>query len=88
MGRPKKLHQTAVTGDARELLVVLRDRLCRDIDETTSAREVAALSNRLLSVIAMLEGMDGEAAKPKRGEVTRFDVIAKRNAEKRKAAQA
>jgi hypothetical protein len=45
----------AGSGNRRELLVALRDRIAADIDEGVAARDLASLSLRLLAITAELE---------------------------------
>lgn len=58
-----ELADVAARGDRLETLRALRDRLAREIDLTASARDVAALSNRLTDVLEQIEDLthdDGE----------------------------
>lgn len=48
------------TGTRVQALQALRDRLAEDLDLTTSARDVASLSQRLLDVEARLADLDQE----------------------------
>lgn len=59
-------------------LKALRDRLAVDIDECESARDVAALSNRLMEVLAQIDEL--EAANPVKVKANPIDEVAKRRA--------
>lgn len=52
-----ELADVAARGDRLETLRALRDRLAREIDLTASARDVAALSNRLTDVLQQIEDL-------------------------------
>lgn len=56
------LHEAAASGDRLYTLRVLRDRLAVQIDETTSSRDVAALSLRLVDVLAEIEEIEKASA--------------------------
>lgn len=51
------LEATARDGDRLRTLRALRDRLAREIDETRSARDVAALSRQLTEVLAEIDDL-------------------------------
>lgn len=54
------------SGDHKRALIALRDRLAGAIDVSQSARDVAALSQRLMDVLEQLAGFPAEASgKPK-----------------------
>lgn len=57
------VQDAAGTGDRLKALEALRDRLAREIDESGSARDVAALSQRLMDVLAQVEGLREPAEK-------------------------
>lgn len=61
-GSPKKplnVKAAADGGDRRELLVALRARIATDIDNpNTPARDLAALSRRLLEIVKEIEAID------------------------------
>ena len=46
------------SGDSLMLLKALQKRLARQIDQTDSARDVAALSKQLKDVMEMIDGYD------------------------------
>lgn len=50
-----KLANAAKNNDRRATLEALRDRLCTTIEKTDSARDVAALSKRLMEVMEELD---------------------------------
>ena len=57
------IHETLQDGRL-ETLKALRDRLARDIDQTTSKRDVASLALRLQSVLADIDEIEGGSANP------------------------
>lgn len=62
----------AMSCDRAETLRALRDKLAESIDSTSSARDVAALSNRLLDVL------DALAAFGERADETPLDELHRR----------
>ena len=68
---PKPLAEVAVGGDRGATLEALRDRLCRQIDETDSARDVAALSRQLTEVLTLLAKITGPAKESPLDELAR-----------------
>lgn len=50
------------TNDRRKTLEALRDTLAKTIDGTESGRDIAALSKRLMEVIAELDALPDPAA--------------------------
>lgn len=56
------ISEIASQGNYKETLVALRDRLARDLDQTTSKRDVAPLALRLQSVLAEIAEIDGGSA--------------------------
>lgn len=68
------LTDAAAGGDYRETLVALRDELAAAIEGTDSARDMAALSARLLDVLKELNEQPGEV------ETSPADEIAARHA--------
>jgi len=69
------LLSAATSGVRLSVLVALRDRLAADLDACGSARDVAALSQRLMDVLVQVEVI--EAAAPKK-KVTALDELANR----------
>lgn len=67
----------AAKGDALATLKALRDRLSREIDECDSARDVAALSQRLMDVLEQITA--AEKARPQSKGTARDDVARKRS---------
>lgn len=63
------LTAAAATGDRLTALRALRDRLAADLDDTDSKRDVAALAQRLMDVLAQIDELGGGAAvaKPETG---------------------
>lgn len=70
----------AATGDRLATLRALRDKIADSIDSTTSARDVAALTNRLLDVLDALAAL-GDTA-----DETPLDVLRRRRAERERSA--
>lgn len=56
----KSLTDAAATGSRRAVLVALRDKLAYTIENCESGRDVAALSRRLIDVVAELDTMPDE----------------------------
>jgi len=59
--KPKKLSvtQAASSGDARALLVAMRDRVARAVEsEETPARDLASLTKRLMDITRDIQSMD------------------------------
>lgn len=50
------------TGDRRTALVALRDAVAETIDAKDSARDIAALSKRLMEVMAQIDALPDEEA--------------------------
>ncbi len=73
------ISEAAATGDRIQALTALRDRLAVDLDECRSARDVAALSQRLMDVLAQIE--TAQAAKPE-AKGTPLDELKKRRAQR------
>ena len=69
------LEESVKTNDRRTALLALRDRLAAAIDSTDSGRDIAALSKRMMEVMAEIDALPDpeaetdpvEAAKRKRG---------------------
>lgn len=55
---PRKTVKAAAAGTYRDLLVALRDNIAGQIDAGIQARDLAALSRRLLEISKELEAMD------------------------------
>lgn len=56
------LLESVQTNDRRSALVALRDRLAEAIDGTDSGRDIAALSKRMMEVMAQIDALpDPEA---------------------------
>jgi len=59
--KPLTVKEAAETGVRRDLLVAMRSRISTDIDDaTTPARDLAALSRRLLEIVKEIEQIDAE----------------------------
>ena len=50
----------AARGSSRELLEALRDHIASELDEGVPARELAALSKRLMDIRKEIEALDAE----------------------------
>lgn len=69
------LEESVKTNDRRTALLALRDRLAAAIDSTDSGRDIAALSKRMMEVMAEIDALPDphadedplDAAKRKRG---------------------
>lgn len=67
--RTKTIVQAAAGGDPRELLVALRSRIAKAVqDPNTPARDLAALSRRLLEVAREIEAIDSRDGEDEIGE--------------------
>lgn len=78
---PKSVTEAADRGTTRELLVAMRARIAKAVeDPNTPARDLAALTKRLVEVVRDIEAIDAreEQEAGKRGDVTdgRFDASA------------
>jgi transposase len=59
---PKTVTQAADTGTTRELLVAMRARIAKAVeDPNTPARDLAALTKRLVEVVRDIEAIDARA---------------------------
>ena len=58
-----KLVSAAKRGNKREMLVALRDEIAEQIEATSSGRDMAALSKRLIEVVEQIEDVDAAASK-------------------------
>lgn len=72
------LHATVAKGDRLKSLCALRDRLAADLDVCESMRDVAALSQRLMDVLAQIAAV--EAAKPETQGTALDELAARRRA--------
>lgn len=70
------LTDAAATGSRIAVLRALRERLAVDVDACGSARDVAALSQRLMDVLAQIDELGGGVAEPKK--VTALDEFTQR----------
>lgn len=60
---PKTVSQAADGGNTRELLVAMRTRIAKAVeDPNTPARDLAALTKRLVEVVRDIEAIDARAA--------------------------
>ena len=59
---PKTVTEAAAGGDTRGLLVAMRDRVAKDVqNENTPARDLAALTKRLMEIVRDIEAIDARA---------------------------
>lgn len=57
--RPKTITEAADSGTTRELLVAMRARIAKAVeDQNTPARDLAALTKRLVEVVRDIEAID------------------------------
>src|SRR5690242_16555745 len=60
--KPKTVTQAAQSGTTRELLVAMRDRTAKAAeDPNTAARDLAALTKRLMEIVRDIEAIDARA---------------------------
>lgn len=56
---PKTVTEAASTGTTRDLLVTMRDRVAKDVENAnTPARDLAALTKRLMEIVRDIEAID------------------------------
>ena len=61
-GKPKTITEAADSGTTRELLVAMRARIAKAVeDPNTPARDLAALTKRLVEVVRDIEAIDARA---------------------------
>lgn len=59
---PTTVTDAAKTGTTRDLLVTMRDRVAKDVENAnTPARDLAALTRRLLEIVRDIEAIDARA---------------------------
>jgi ribosome-binding protein aMBF1 (putative translation factor) len=59
---PKSITDAAESGTTRELLVAMRTRIAKAVEnENTPARDLAALTKRLVEVVRDIEAIDARA---------------------------
>ena len=82
-GKPKSVTEAASGGSTRELLVAMRARIAKAVeDPNTPARDLAALTKRLVEVVRDIEAIDARESQDRdraaRESVTddRFDPAA------------
>ena len=76
--RAKTVTQAAKSGDQKQLLIALRDRIAKTVeDPETPARDLAALSRRLMEISKDLRGIEMQEAEDgsvvEQGEDEPFD---------------
>lgn len=56
---PRTVTEAASTGNVRDLLVTMRDRVAKDVENAnTPARDLAALTKRLMEIVRDIEAID------------------------------
>lgn len=56
---PQTVTQAAAGGSTRDLLVTMRDRVAKDVENpNTPARDLAALTKRLMEIVRDIEAID------------------------------
>ena len=72
---PKTVTQAASGGSTRELLIATRDRIAVAVeDPNTPARDLAALTKRLMETVREIEAIDARDRQEAGGNVRRGDV--------------
>ncbi len=69
---PKTVTEAASSGTTRQLMVAMRDRVAKDVENAnTPARDLAALTKRLLEIVRDIEAIDAREQQEatKRGDV-------------------
>lgn len=57
--KPPTVSEAATKGSTRDLLVAMRDRIAKAVEnEKTAAKDLAALSNRLMQIVRDIEAID------------------------------
>lgn len=60
--RAKTVTEAAATGSTRDLLVTMRDRVAKDVENAnTPARDLAALTKRLMEIVRDIEAIDARS---------------------------
>lgn len=60
--RVSTVTEAASTGTTRDLLVTMRDRVAKDVENSnTPARDLAALTKRLMEIVRDIEAIDARA---------------------------
>ncbi len=60
--KPMTVTKSASEGSTRDLLVSMRDRVAKDVEnENTPARDLAALTKRLMEIVRDIEAIDARA---------------------------
>ena len=59
---PSTVTEAASSGTTRDLLVTMRDRVAKDVENAnTPARDLAALTKRLLEIVRDIEAIDARS---------------------------
>ena len=68
--KPKSVTEAADSGTTRELLVAMRARIAKAVeDPNTPARDLAALTKRLVEVVRDIEAIDARDTEETQGSV-------------------
>lgn len=71
---PKTVTDAAAQGSTRELLVAMRDRVAKDVqNENTPSRDLAALTKRLMEIVRDIEAIDARTAEEARESAATAD---------------
>lgn len=71
---PESIAAAAETDNRLTALKALRDRLARDLDDCSSSRDVASLSQRLMDVLSQIDELGGGVKeKPKETGLSEFE---------------
>lgn len=72
----KTVTEAAASGTTRELLVATRDRIAKSVeDPNTAARDLAALTKRLMETVREIESIDAREAQEAGGHVEVSDGV-------------
>lgn len=72
--RVKSVTEAAADGDTRGLLVSMRDRVAKDVqNENTPARDLAALTKRLMEIVRDIEAIDARTVEEARESAATAD---------------
>ena len=72
--RPKSITEAADSGTTRELLVAMRARIAKAVeDPNTPARDLAALTKRLVEVVRDIEAIDHRSEQEEAGRAAEVE---------------
>lgn len=75
MGEDERIGAAVRSGDRKEILRALQDKLAETIDSSNSGMGVAALANQLMKVTEELENLQEEQEKPKEELKTVLQIV-------------